>query len=99
LVVGATFAEEMAAVRAAAPRAPFLIPGVGAQGGDAAAAVAAGMDRAGGGILVSSSRHVFYADHPGRAAGALADVLRQAREQALEARALTDRASLAAERL
>jgi orotidine 5'-phosphate decarboxylase subfamily 2 len=83
LVVGATYPAEMAAVRAAAPNAPFLIPGVGAQGGDVDAAVAAGLDSKGGGILVSSSRGVFYAADPARAAADLAASLASARERAL----------------
>ncbi len=43
LVVGATFPEEIARVRELAPTLPLLIPGVGAQGGDAAATVKAGL--------------------------------------------------------
>ncbi len=60
LVVGATFPEEIARVRELAPTLPLLIPGVGAQGGDAAATVRAGW-RAGGPIVVNSSRAVLYA--------------------------------------
>jgi len=60
LVVGATFPEEIARVRELAPTLPLLIPGVGAQGGDAAATVKAGW-RAQGAIIVNSSRAVLYA--------------------------------------
>lgn len=60
LVVGATFPEEIARVRAIAPTVPLLIPGVGAQGGDAAATVRAGW-RPDGPIIVNSSRAVLYA--------------------------------------
>ncbi len=60
LVVGATYPEEIARVRAIAPTLPLLIPGVGAQGGDAAATVRAGW-RPGGTIVVNSSRAVLYA--------------------------------------
>ena len=60
LVVGATYPEEIARVRALAPTLPLLIPGVGAQGGDAEATVKAGW-RAGAPIIVSSSRAVLYA--------------------------------------
>ncbi|MDQ6833098.1 MAG: orotidine-5'-phosphate decarboxylase [Chloroflexota bacterium] len=60
-VVGATYPAEMAAIRAAIPDAPILVPGIGAQGGDLEGAVRAGMDRHGAGILVSASRSVLYA--------------------------------------
>jgi orotidine-5'-phosphate decarboxylase len=65
LVVGATFPAEIERVREIAPTLPLLIPGVGAQGGDAAATVRAGW-RAEGGvttgpIIVNSSRAVLYA--------------------------------------
>ena len=60
LVVGATFPAEIARVRALAPTLPLLIPGVGAQGGDAAATVRAGW-RSTGPVAVSSSRAVLYA--------------------------------------
>jgi orotidine-5'-phosphate decarboxylase len=66
LVVGATFPEEIARVRELAPTLPLLIPGVGAQGGDAVATVKAGLrtDEGGritGSIIVNSSRAVLYA--------------------------------------
>ncbi len=60
LVVGATFPAELARVRELAPRLLFLIPGIGAQGGDANATVAAAW-RPDGPIVVSSSRAVLYA--------------------------------------
>lgn len=65
LVVGATYPAEIARVRELAPTLPLLIPGIGAQGGDAAATVRAGWRAAGerttGPIIVSSSRAVLYA--------------------------------------
>ena len=62
LVVGATFPAELARVRALAPTLPLLIPGVGAQGGDAAATVRAGWRSKGAGpVAISSSRAVLYA--------------------------------------
>ncbi len=63
LVVGATFPQEVARVRELAPTLPLLIPGIGAQGGDARATVQAGW-RGGaqaGPVIVSSSRAVLYA--------------------------------------
>jgi len=65
LVVGATYPAEIERVRAVAPTVPLLIPGVGAQGGDAAATVKAGWRGAQGQttapIIVNSSRAVLYA--------------------------------------
>ena len=60
LVVGATYPAEIERVRAVAPTLPLLIPGIGAQGGDAAATVRAGW-RLGGPIIVSASRSILYA--------------------------------------
>ena len=60
LVVGATYPTEIEAVRKLAPTVPLLIPGVGAQGGDAIATVKAGW-RADAPIVVSSSRAILYA--------------------------------------
>ena len=60
LVVGATYPGELARVRELAPTLPLLIPGIGAQGGDAEATVRAGW-RLNGPIVVSSSRAVLYA--------------------------------------
>jgi orotidine-5'-phosphate decarboxylase len=61
LVVGATYPEQLAEIRAMAPTLPFLVPGVGAQGGDAATVVAAGADETGRGLIVNSSRAILYA--------------------------------------
>lgn len=65
LVVGATRPAEIERVRALAPTVPLLIPGVGAQGGDAEATVKAGYRAANGEttapIVVNSSRAVIYA--------------------------------------
>jgi orotidine-5'-phosphate decarboxylase len=65
LVVGATYPAEIARVRELAPTLPLLIPGIGAQGGDAAATVRAGWrgtrERTTGPIIVSSSRAILYA--------------------------------------
>ena len=60
LVVGATYLEELARVRELAPTLPLLVPGVGAQGGDAQATVRAAW-RADAPIVVNSSRAVLYA--------------------------------------
>src|SRR5437763_11140676 len=60
LVVGATYPAEIERVRSLAPTLPLLIPGVGAQGGDAVATVKAGW-RADAPIVVNSSRAILYA--------------------------------------
>src|SRR5665213_2873808 len=52
LVVGATYPEEMGRIRAIAPEMTLLVPGVGAQGGDVAAVVAAGLDARGKGLMI-----------------------------------------------
>ncbi len=61
LVVGATYPADVGRVRRVAPRAPILLPGVGAQAGDLERSVQAGVDADGGGILVNASRTVLYA--------------------------------------
>ena len=61
LVVGATYPQELADVRAIAPDLPLLVPGVGAQGGEAATVVEHGSDATGRGLIVNSSRAVLYA--------------------------------------
>jgi orotidine-5'-phosphate decarboxylase len=61
LVVGATRPQEMAELRRAHPEISFLVPGIGAQGGDLEGTLSAGLDAGGKGLLVSSSRAVIYA--------------------------------------
>ncbi len=61
IVVGATAPEEMMLLRRDHPDVPMLIPGVGAQGGDVAAALRAGLNRAGRGVVINSSRSIIYA--------------------------------------
>jgi orotidine-5'-phosphate decarboxylase len=61
LVVGATYPAEMAALRGAHPDLWFLVPGIGAQGGDLDDTLAAGLDSRGAGLLINSSRAIIYA--------------------------------------
>jgi orotidine-5'-phosphate decarboxylase len=91
LVVGATYPREIERVRQLAPTLPLLIPGIGAQGGDAAATVRAGWRGAAGGassgpILVSSSRAVLYAGTGDDFAAAARRAARQARDELQSAR-------------
>lgn len=69
LVVGATAPDELGEVRAATAL-PFLVPGVGAQGGDLERAVRAAWGGDEASCLISVSRSILYADDPGREAAA-----------------------------
>jgi orotidine-5'-phosphate decarboxylase len=73
LVVGATYPDQAARVRALAPELLLLVPGVGTQEGDLEAAVRASVDAQRAGILVNASRSVLYA---GDASAARAEALR-----------------------
>lgn len=77
-VVGATYPEELAMARQMAPAANFLIPGIGAQGGDLKTAVGHGPDTAAGPVI-SASRSIMYAS-------AKSDFAQAAREAALALR-------------
>jgi orotidine-5'-phosphate decarboxylase len=81
LVVGATYPAELARVRALAPALPLLVPGIGAQGGDVQASVAAGQDAEGAGMLINSSRAVLYASSGEDFAQSAAAVARTTRDQ------------------
>lgn len=61
LVVGATWPEQLREVRAIVGDMPFLVPGVGAQGGDVEAVVTNAKTADGSGLMVSSSRAILYA--------------------------------------
>jgi orotidine-5'-phosphate decarboxylase len=67
LVVGATYPRELAEVREIVGTMPFLVPGVGTQGGDVAAAVSSGQTADGTGLIISSSRGILYAGRDGGA--------------------------------
>ena len=89
LVVGATYPQEIERVRELAPTLPLLIPGVGAQGGDAVATVKAGWRGDAQGstapIIVNSSRAILYAS-------AGADWAEAARAEALRTREVLNQA-------
>ena len=95
LVVGATFPEELGRIRQLCPRLPFLLPGVGAQGAEVAAAVRNALDEEGAGFIITSSRQILYASSgrdyaqaARRAAEALRDEINRQREAALAERAM-----------
>lgn len=85
LVAGATYPEELGAIReAAGDDVALLVPGVGAQGGDLAAVFRQGADSRGFGLVVNSSRAIIYAgsgeDFAAQAAGAAQQVVDDMRE-------------------
>ena len=81
LVVGATYPEELRQVRALVGDMPILIPGIGAQGGELAATVAAGKDSRGRGMIINSARGIIFASHDSDfAAAALGAAERLSRE-------------------
>ncbi len=61
LVVGATYPKELAEIRALTGEMNFLVPGIGAQGGDVKAAVSNGINSNGAGLVINSSRAIIYA--------------------------------------
>jgi len=79
LVVGATYPETLARVRSLVPDMWILLPGVGAQGGDLEASLAAGLDAENGGVLVNVSRAVCQAKDPRAAAREYRDLINAAR--------------------
>ncbi|MFB6070948.1 MAG: orotidine-5'-phosphate decarboxylase [Halanaeroarchaeum sp.] len=85
MVVGATTPDELATVRERVPDVPFLVPGVGAQGGDAAAAVEHGL--ADGVGVVNSSRGIIFAgEDSDRWAAAAGQAARRLRDRLNEFR-------------
>ena len=83
LVVGATHSEDLSRIRSIAPDLPFLIPGVGSQGGDARKVAVQASASDGYGILINASRSILYAS--------------QGRDFAEAARTATDQLRLAIE--
>lgn len=64
IVAGATYPEELAMLRFLTHNMPFLIPGIGAQGGDVEKTVNAGKDLKGAGMIINSSRGIIFSDNP-----------------------------------
>ena len=80
LVVGATYPAEMERIRAIAPEMTFLVPGIGAQGGDIDVTLRAGLRSDGKGLMLSSSRDILYSEDPSEAARATRDAINALRE-------------------
>ena len=64
LVVGATYPEEMKKIRALAGDMTFLVPGIGAQGGDLKEVLSAGLASDGLGLIINSSRGIIFSKNP-----------------------------------
>ena len=80
LVAGATQAERLGQIRAAAPDRWFLVPGVGAQGGDLEVTLANGLDAGGSRVLIAASRSILYAQNPRKAAQELRKAIQENRK-------------------
>lgn len=87
LVVGATYPAELKRIRELCPELPILVPGVGAQGGDLAASVAAGVDAQGEKAIIAVSRAILYAGDGNKYATAAEKEARRLRDRINEARA------------
>ena len=80
IVVGATWPEQMRRLREITGDMPFLVPGVGAQGGDVKAILEAGQTKNGTGLIINSSRAVLYADDSPTFASAARKVAMETRD-------------------
>lgn len=79
LVAGATFPEEIAAIRAIAGDMTLLAPGIGAQGGDIGPVLRAGLNSGGKGLIINASRSVIFAQDPAAAAKSARDEINRHR--------------------
>ena len=77
LVVGATYPEEMKKIRSIAGDMTFLVPGIGAQGGDLEKVVKAGLNSKGLGLIINSSRGIIFSDNPKKEAQKLCEEIRK----------------------
>ncbi len=95
LVVGATYPEVLAELRDLAPELWFLTPGIGTQGGDVEAALAAGLREDGLGMLIPISRGISRAPDPAVAAQDLREAINSARREKPKTRKIFPHAQLA----
>jgi orotidine-5'-phosphate decarboxylase len=79
LVVGATYPEEMKKIRGIMGNMCFLVPGIGAQGGDIKATAEAGLKEEKRGLIISSSRGIIFSDNPAQEAKKLRDEINKYR--------------------
>lgn len=75
LVASGTNPAEMAQIRAIVGEMTLLVPGIGAQGGDLKSAIDSGLNRAGRGLIINSSRGIIFAHDPAKAAASLRDAI------------------------
>jgi orotidine-5'-phosphate decarboxylase len=73
LVVGATYPKEMKKIRSIVSDMTFLVPGVGAQGGEAKQIIRAGLNRKGLGLIINSARGIIFSKNPKEEARKLRD--------------------------
>lgn len=79
LVAAATYPQELAQIRAIVGDMTLLVPGIGAQGGDVASVVRAGLNSRGQGLIINASRSIIFAAEPAAAASALRDSINRHR--------------------
>lgn len=79
MVVGATWSEEINKIRKIAKNITFLVPGIGAQGGDLKKTLKYGLKKNGRGLIIAASRSIIYASDPKIACQKLRDEINQYR--------------------
>jgi orotidine-5'-phosphate decarboxylase len=77
LVVGATYPGEMKKIRSIARDMTFLVPGIGAQGGNVEEVMKAGLNSVGLGLIINSSRGIIFAENPKEEAKKLCEEIRK----------------------
>src|SRR3990167_4962082 len=80
LVVGATYPEEMRKIRSLAGNMTFLVPGIGAQGGDLESSVKNGLNSQKMGMIINSARGIIFAENPKQEAKKLCEEIREYRK-------------------
>ena len=79
IVMGATYPHDVAWARQVCGNMTFLVPGVGAQGGDLQSVVASGKNSQGLGLIINSSRGIIFSENPGEGARQLRDQINEYR--------------------
>ncbi|HSX40326.1 MAG TPA: orotidine-5'-phosphate decarboxylase [Candidatus Saccharimonadales bacterium] len=79
MVIGATYPEELKKIREVAPDMFFLVPGIGAQGGDLEKTLLNGLRADKSGLLIASSRGIIFSENPKEEAQKLRDEINRYR--------------------